>query len=63
MTQEVHQEQNKLAKSQNVCGVPHLKIYDQYMKLLVEDNCNHRSGSQYFQDWIVKEIHKNPKFI
>jgi len=49
------EEMNAREKSYQICGTPHIEVYNQNKQLIVADNCSSKKATSFLKKWIKKE--------
>jgi hypothetical protein len=49
-------ELNADIQSYQICGTPHIEVYDPAGKVLAKDECGNKTGLRYLRNWIGDEI-------
>ena len=53
--QKMQQDMDRLMKSYDFCGTPHVVIYDPDKQLLVADSCTKKDGTRFLERWMAAE--------
>ena len=52
---KMQQDIDRLMKSYDFCGTPHVVIFDPAQQLLVADSCTNRDGTRFLERWMAAE--------
>lgn len=56
-------ELNARIQSYQICGTPHIEVYDPAGQVLAKDDCSNKQGLSYLRDWIGDEIGRSASAI